>query len=71
MGETSSSALVGFNAGSRNRSETIPHSLTTSIINITRTSNVGIPGMWIFQVNGEEIEAPNVGMFHFLLHNLL
>ena len=29
---------------------TIPGSLTSDIINIARTSNIGIPGVWIFQV---------------------
>ena len=41
-------ALAGFSAGSY--SYTIPGSLTSSIVGITETSNVGIPGTWIFKV---------------------
>ena len=44
-------ALAGINAGDGINSVTIPGSLTPSIINITQTSNVGIPGVWMFQVD--------------------
>ena len=43
-------ALAGINAGDGVNSVTIPGSLTPSIINITQTSNVGNPGVWIFKV---------------------
>ena len=43
-------ALAGINAGDGVNHITIPGSLTPSIINITQTSNIGIPGIWIFQV---------------------
>ena len=43
-------ALAGFNAGDQINSYTIPGSRTSNITNITRTSNVGIPGTWIFKV---------------------
>ena len=43
-------ALAGFNAGDQINSYIIPGSRTPSIINITTTSNVGIPGTWIFKV---------------------
>ena len=43
-------ALAGINAGDRINQSTVPGSRTPSIINITRTSNVGIPGVWMFQV---------------------
>ena len=43
-------ALAGINAGDGVNHITIPGSLTPSIINITQTSNVGIPGVWMFQV---------------------
>ena len=47
-------ALAGINAGDGTTSVTIPGSLTPSIINITQTSNVGIPGVWMFKVgNGK------------------
>ena len=44
-------ALAGINAGDGINNITIPGSLTPSIINITQTSNVGIPGVWMFQVD--------------------
>ena len=45
-------ALAGFNAGDGIRSYTIYGSRTSSIINIASTTNVGIPGTWIFKVGG-------------------
>ena len=50
-------ALVGVNAGDDNRQFNVSESLTSDIINITTTSNIGVPGVWIFQVNGEEIST--------------
>ena len=44
-------ALGGINAGYGENFITIPGSLTPGIINITQTSNVGIPGVWIFRVD--------------------
>ena len=43
-------ALAGFNAGDHINSYTIPGSRTSNITYITRASNVGIPGTWIFKV---------------------
>ena len=43
-------ALAGINAGDSINSVTIPGSRTPSIIGITQTSNVGIPGVWMFKV---------------------
>ena len=54
-GSNGTEALAGINAGDGVNSITIPGSLTPSIINITRTSNIGIPGMWIFKVNEGKI----------------
>ena len=41
-------AVAGINAGDGVNHITIPGSLTPSIINIEETSNVDIPGVWIF-----------------------
>ena len=49
-------AQVGFNAGDGVRYELVPGSRTHDILNISTTSNVGIPGTWIFQVDKEEVE---------------
>ena len=43
-------ALAGFNAGDGVNSVTIPGSRTPNIVTITQTSNVGIPGIWMFEV---------------------
>ena len=43
-------AVAGINAGDGVNSITIPGSLTPRIINITQTSNVGTPGVWMFKV---------------------
>ena len=43
-------ALAGVNAGNGINQFTIPGSQTSDIINITHTSNVDIPGIWMFRV---------------------
>ena len=43
-------AVAGINAGDGVNHITISGSHTPSIINITQTSNVGIPGVWMFKV---------------------
>ena len=45
-------ALAGYTAGNRINYYTISGSRTSSIINIARTTNVGIPGTWMFKVGG-------------------
>ena len=49
-------AHVGFNAGDGNRSATVPASRTEAIVDIETTSNVGIPGVWVLQVDQDELE---------------
>ena len=41
-------AVAGMNAGDNVNHITIPGSMTSSILNITETSNVDVPGVWIF-----------------------
>ena len=43
-------AQVGFNAGDSKNYEHVPGSGTSAIINITSTSNLLVPGQWIFSV---------------------
>ena len=43
-------ALAGINAGDGVNHITLPGSLTSSILDIEKTSNVGNPGVWIFKV---------------------
>ena len=45
-------AQIGVNTGDNSSSVNVPGSRTPAIINITRTSNVQVPGQWIFQLNG-------------------
>ena len=46
-------ALVGVNVGDNIQHFTVSESLSEDIININITSNINIPGIWIFQVNGD------------------
>ena len=55
LGLGGTEALAGFNAGFHSSalglySYTIDRSETPSIVKLARTSNVGIPGTWIFKV---------------------
>ena len=47
---------VGFNAGDGIRSATVPASRTEAIVDIETTSNVGILGVWVLQVDQDELE---------------
>ncbi|NXS47126.1 TECTA protein, partial [Balaeniceps rex] len=58
-------AHAGFNSGDETNYYNIPGSQTAAIINITKTSNVNVPGRWVFQVDefkvtGVTTEAPPV-----------
>ncbi|XP_076216835.1 alpha-tectorin-like isoform X1 [Aptenodytes patagonicus] len=58
-------AHAGFNSGDQTNFYNIPGSQTEAIINITQTSNVNIPGRWVFQVDefkvtGVPTEVPKV-----------
>ena len=49
-GAGGNAALAGYNAGDYINSYTLPGSQTSEVVKLTRTSNVGIPGTWIFKV---------------------
>ncbi|XP_040977901.1 IgGFc-binding protein-like [Aquila chrysaetos chrysaetos] len=58
-------AHAGFNSGDETNFYNIPGSQTDAIINITKTSNVNVPGRWVFQVDdfkvtGVPTEVPKV-----------
>ena len=57
---TTKGVLAGINIGDGINSITIPGSLTPSIINIARTSNVGTPGVWMFKVDGGNVLYNNI-----------
>ena len=46
-----SEALAGINTGDGVNHVTIPGSQSLSMLDIEETSNVGIPGVWIFRVD--------------------
>ncbi|XP_010569784.1 PREDICTED: IgGFc-binding protein-like [Haliaeetus leucocephalus] len=48
-------AHAGFNSGDETNFYNIPGSQTDAIINITKTSNVNVPGRWVFQVDNFKI----------------
>ena len=48
-------ATVGLNAGDGVNFVNVTGSNTDDIINIASTTNIGIPGMWAFKVNGAQI----------------
>lgn len=50
-------ALVGFDAGDQFSYYSLPGSRTDAIANVTRTSNVGMPGVWVFKVSGPSVES--------------
>ena len=43
-------ALAGYNAGDSDNFYAVDGSLTPSIVKLARTSNVGMPGTWIFKI---------------------
>ena len=58
-------AQVGFNAGDSVSYANVPGSRTPAIINITITSNVLIPGQWIFQVQNAIITSTGMALYKY------
>ena len=48
-------AQVGFNAGDGQRYAAIPQSRTSEIINVASTSNIDVPGIWVFRTDEDAI----------------
>lgn len=48
---------VGFNAGDGVNFFAVEGSRTQRVINVTRLSNVDIPGRWMFRVDNAQIES--------------
>ena len=48
-------ATVGLNAGDNVTFASVTGSNTNDVINIEQTTNIGVPGIWAFQVNGAEV----------------
>lgn len=54
-------AQAGFDAGDSVNYYALPGSLTRDILNLCTTSNVGIPGVWRFQIRGGELPCDGGG----------
>ena len=52
-------AQGGFNAGDGVRYFSIPGSQTADIVNIDTTSNVEVPGLWMFRVDKNALSTPS------------
>ncbi|XP_071814712.1 sushi domain-containing protein 2-like [Apostichopus japonicus] len=50
-------AQAGFNAGDGNRSFPLPGSRSDRVLDLMENSNIGIPGRWVFKVDGDMIEG--------------
>ena len=49
-------AQIGFNAGDGVRSFMLPSALTSQTVQIETMSNIGIPGVFIYRVDGTAIQ---------------
>ncbi|KAL7981567.1 hypothetical protein Chor_005655 [Crotalus horridus] len=52
-------AQAGFNGGNSTNYFSIPGSRTPDIVNIEETTNVNVPGRWVFKIDGREIDPAN------------
>ncbi|XP_060690951.1 sushi, nidogen and EGF-like domain-containing protein 1 isoform X2 [Hemiscyllium ocellatum] len=50
-------AQAGFNAGDGKRYFNIPGSRTDDIVDVETTTNVGVPGRWVFQIHDAQVEV--------------
>lgn len=50
------SLQAGFNAGDLVHYYSIEGAQTPAVINLTLTSNVDIPGKWVFQVDSDSVQ---------------
>ena len=51
---TSFGTLAGINSGNGYPTVTVPESQTLNILNIEETSNIGVPGVWMFKIGEGE-----------------
>ena len=49
------SAQAGFNKGSEMNFYALPGSGTSEVLALSNTSYINMPGVWVFQVDGETI----------------
>ena len=48
---------VGFNAGDGETYYSVPGSRTDAIVDIDMTTNIGVPGRWLFRTDNANIEG--------------
>lgn len=51
------SSQAGFNAGDGKRYFNIPGSRTDDIADVEMTTNVGIPGRWVFRIDDAQVQV--------------
>ncbi len=56
-------AQIGFNAGDGSRSFTVPGELTPDTLYMQSMSNVGQPGLFVYQVDGKHFYTANMPLF--------
>ena len=61
-------AQAGFNAGDGEFHFTINGSQTPAIVDIETTSNIGVPGKYLFRVDNETIFTPPPRKEHVYIH---
>ena len=54
-------AQAGFDAGNLSDYVALPGSLTMDVLRLCTTSNVGMPGVWRFEIRGGEVMCPGRG----------
>ncbi|XP_051788213.1 alpha-tectorin [Erpetoichthys calabaricus] len=52
-------AQSGFNGGDVNHFFNLPGSRSNEIVNIEQTTNVNLPGRWLFRIDGDQIDPAN------------
>ncbi|CAJ0955151.1 unnamed protein product [Ranitomeya imitator] len=52
-------AQAGFNGGNSTNFFSVPGSRSPEVVNIEESTNVNIPGRWLFKIDGKEIDPAN------------
>ena len=65
----SGGANIGFNSG--NNSYMLPNSLTSAIKDVDTSSNIGVPGLYIYRVDQESVEEPTYNYTSKMLYTCM
>ena len=63
-------AQVGFNKGNGIDFSVVPESQTADVIDMDKYSNVGKPGVWIFEISREEIPVLQSKIISMIIFDL-